>query len=67
MQGLEDYEDAWQIAMNARGIRPATRKAVAGWLNSHADNARFAESCRVGPAVLRVVLKEEGILLEDGG
>jgi hypothetical protein len=65
MEGLEDYEDAWEIAMIARGIRPAARKAVAGWLNSHEVSARFAESCRVGPTLLRVVSTEEGFQLQE--
>jgi hypothetical protein len=67
MEGLEDYEDAWEIALAATGIRPATRKAVTGWLNSHAESARFAESCKVGPAMLRVVQAEEGCQLEERG
>jgi hypothetical protein len=65
MEGQEDYEDAWTIAAAAIGIRPASRKAVTGWLNSHPENARFAECCRVGPAMLRVLQTSEGVQLED--
>lgn len=65
MEGQEDYEDAWQIAIAAIGIRPATRKAVTGWLNSHPENARFAESSRVGPTMLRVLQTSDGVQLQD--
>jgi hypothetical protein len=67
MEGLEDYQDAWEIATTARGIRPATEKAVTGWLNSHEESARFAESCKVGANVLHVVPTEAGFRLEERG
>jgi hypothetical protein len=35
MEGDTEYDDAWEIAKAAIGIRSATRKAVVGWLNSH--------------------------------
>jgi hypothetical protein len=64
MEGEEDYEDAWNIALGAVEIRPATRKAVTGWLNSHLDDARFAEGCRIASTTLRVLQTPEGVQLE---
>jgi hypothetical protein len=65
MEGQEDYEDAWEIAAAAKGIRPAMRKAVVGWLNSHEESACLAECCQVGFTMFRVVRTEEGFQLEE--
>jgi len=65
MEGDAEYDDAWEIAKAAIGIRPATRKAVVGWLNSHLENARFAESCTVGNVALHICGSETGYLLEE--
>jgi hypothetical protein len=66
MEGLEDYEDAVGDCDGRKRHPSATpRKAVTGWLNSHEENARFAELCKVGPMVLRIVLTEDGFQLEE--
>jgi len=64
MDGREGYEDAWQIAVSARSVRPATQEKVLGWLNSHENDARFAESCRIGLRSFKVVQSESGFQLE---
>ena len=66
MEGDEEYEDAWKIATAAIGIRPASRKAVTGWLNSHPESARLAEACKVDSTVLRVLQTSEGVQLLEG-
>ena len=65
MEGDTEYDDAWEIAKAAIGIRSATRKAVVGWLNSHPENARFAESCTVGSDTLRISKIEDEYVLEE--
>ena len=65
MEGDAEYGDAWEIAKAAIGIRPATRKAVVGWLNSHPENARLAELCRAGGTSHRISRSEDAYLLEE--
>ena len=64
MEGQEDYEDAWAIALSATMVRPATEEKIRGWLNSHQDDAAFAESCTIGAKTLRVVRTPDGFELE---
>src|SRR5262245_506087 len=64
MEGQEGYEDAWGIALAAKGLRPATEKSVTGWLNSHPEDAQFAESCEIGLRSFRVVRTADGFGLE---
>jgi len=65
MAGQEDYEDAWEIAIAAKGVRPATLKAVVGWLNSHEEDARLAESCKIGPTTFSVGRTEKGFQIGE--
>jgi hypothetical protein len=64
MEGQDGYEDAWEIALAAKGLRPATEKSVTDWLNSHPDDAQFAESCQIGLRSFRVVRTADGFGLE---
>ncbi len=67
MEGLEDYEDAWEIARSALCVRPAVEKSIVGWLNSHREDAQFAEFCQIGSRKLRVVTAEDGFALSEDG
>ena len=64
MEAQEDYEDAWEITISAPLIRPATEEKVLGWLNSHEHDACFAESCRIGERLFRVIRTDDGFSLE---
>jgi hypothetical protein len=64
MEGLKDYEDAWEIAKAAKVVRPATGQAIKGWLNSHLDDAQFAELSQIGSSKFRVVTTADGFALE---
>ena len=55
MEGQKGYEQAWEVASAATGIRPATEKAVMKWLTEHPDDACFAESCFVAGTNFKVV------------
>jgi hypothetical protein len=65
MEGQEDYEDAWEIAVSATLVRPATEEKILGWLNSHETDAVFAESCSIGSETFRVVRNPSGFQLEQ--
>jgi len=65
MEGQEEYEDAWEIALAAKGLRPATEKSITGWLNSHPEDAQFAESCQIGLRSFRVVRTADGFGLQE--
>jgi hypothetical protein len=41
-------EEAWKVAANAKGIRPAKPGDVIKWLKEYRGDAKFAESCQVG-------------------
>jgi hypothetical protein len=64
MEGVSGYERHWGIASSSLGVRPATQRELIAWLNSHSGDAQFAETCRVGAAVLRVVRNPNGLSLE---
>jgi hypothetical protein len=64
MEGQPDYEDAWEIAAAAKGLRPSTEKSVIDWLNSHEEDAQLAGSCQIGSKNFRVVRTDEGFRLE---
>src|SRR5262245_34812974 len=65
MENDEEYTDAWDITTTAVGIRPASSKAVAGWLNSHPERAQCVEFCNVAGVELRILKTEEGYRLEE--
>ena len=65
MEGQEGYEDAWEIALAAKGVRPATENSITGWLNSHPEDAQFAESCQIGLRSFRVVRTADGFGLQE--
>ncbi len=60
MEGLGRYEEHWNIAATAKAIRPATQDEVISWLNSHPEDAKFAQSCQVGPKNMTVLSTEDG-------
>jgi hypothetical protein len=64
MEGQEGYEDVWEIALSATVVRPAIEEKILGWLNSHEDDAVFAESCRIGAKTLQVIRTADGFKLE---
>jgi hypothetical protein len=64
MEGQPDYEDAWEIAVAAKGLRPSTEQSVTDWLNSHQEDAELAESCQIGSTNFRVVKTDDGFRLE---
>lgn len=60
MEGVRGYEKYWKVAATASAIRPATQTEVLNWLQKHADDAIFAESCTVGDKNLKVVRTTDG-------
>ena len=54
MQGARGYEQYWKVAATAIAIRPATQEEVLNWLQTHGDDALFAESCKIGEKTLKV-------------
>jgi hypothetical protein len=64
MEGEDGYEDAWEIALSAILVRPANEEKILGWLNSHKDDAVFAESCTIGARTAHVVAGPDGFQLE---
>jgi hypothetical protein len=64
MEGLAEYEDAWGIAVGAKGLRPSTEKSVTDWLNSHEEDAQLADFGQIGSRNFRVIKTDEGFRLE---
>jgi hypothetical protein len=64
MEGQAEYEDAWEIATAAKGLRPATEKSVTDWLNSHREAAQSAVSCQIGSENFLIVKADDGFRVE---
>lgn len=50
----QDGKDSWEVASKAKLIRPATTQEVSRWLNSHPEDAPYAESGRIEGKTVRV-------------
>lgn len=54
MEGTAGYESGWVIARAADRLRPAAASELERWLNTHPDDARYAESGEVSGKKVRV-------------
>jgi len=66
MEGEGEHEKAWKVASIADGVRPATKSEVELWLNSHKEDAQFADSCQVGGKALSVAKTDLGFIIKNG-
>ncbi len=64
MEGSHGYETHWEIAATSKAVRPAKQNEVVAWLNSHPEDAKFAESCQIGSKNMRVVQIANGFRFE---
>lgn len=55
MEGEPGYEGCWEIARQADYLRPATFSKLEEWLNTHPDDAPYAESGEVGGDKVTIV------------
>lgn len=53
MEGERGYEESWEIAFTATGIRPAKKEEVIRWLKGHPEDAPFAETCQIAGTTMR--------------
>jgi hypothetical protein len=64
-EGLPEYAKHWELARHADFIRPARIAEVERWLDTHAEDARFALDGEVEGRPVRVA-REQGRYLLKG-
>jgi hypothetical protein len=60
MEGVQGYEQAWELAKRATRIYPAPSKAVLNWLKNHPVEAACARACRFKGASFRITTSGDG-------
>lgn len=64
MEGDPVHADAWSFACVATTLRPATRKEVESWLDTHLIEAAYAGTFQQGSMSGKVVQTPDGYRLE---